>query len=466
LVNYQILELLSNRSKTVNSGFLKINPGENFENCWIKTDKKYIQPIIDSKIIEEETQEVLFNSIIWNSDTLFELAIYINGERYTGNYERYEFRISIEDRVLVKGDVVTIKIFGDVRPDRGYYEIPVSLERNPLNQDLINFTYGMAVDHVSSAVEFDEEFEGAFPGSSNLRDIQSFRNKSKRFLKHSGIPSLAIALLCDKQTNIIKALQFAKKSYSDFKNNFIELATALYYNQNPSEFVDEILAEISKTKSSITPFYASDMIGNGAYTPINYTVEDEGIKTFALSEKFDLVSLSQRAVYVYLNESQLLVDRDYEFNSVFGFITLKIDLSEGDQIQIREYVSTAFNFIPPTPTKLGLYKKYTPTKFIDDTYVEPREVIQGHDGSITTAYGDFRDDVILELEYRIYNNIKQTYQESIFDIDSVIGSYYGNGLYNKQQLDAIVIREFLKWSLNTGIDYTNNNFFESENPFT
>ena len=466
LVNYQILELLSNRSKTVNSGFLKINPNETFENCWIKTDKKYIQPIIDSKIIEEETQEVLFNSIIWNSDSLFELAIYINGERYTGNYERYEFRIAIEDRVLVKGDVVTIKIFGDVRPDRGYYEIPVSLERNPLNQDLINFTYGMAVDHVSSAVEFDEEFEGAFPGPSNLRDIQSFRNKSKRFLKHSGIPSLSIALLCDKQTNIIKALQFSKKSYSDFKNNFIELATALYYNQNPSEFVDEILAEISKTKSSITPFYASDMIGNGAYTPINYTVEDEGIKTFALSEKFDLVSLSQRAVYVYLNELQLLVDRDYEFNSVFGFITLKIDLSEGDQIQIREYVSTAFNFIPPTPTKLGLYKKYTPTKFIDDTYAEPREVIQGHDGSITTAYGDFRDDVILELEYRIYNNIKQTYQESIFDIDSVIGSYYGNGLYNKQQLDAIVIREFLKWSLNTGIDYTNNSFFESENPFT
>ena len=33
-------------------------------------------------------------------------------------------------------------------------------------------------------------------------------------------------------------------------------------------------------------------------------------------------------------------------------------------------------------------------------------MIQGHDGSLVLSYGDYRDDLILELEKRIYNNIK------------------------------------------------------------
>ena len=58
--------------------------------------------------------------------------------------------------------------------------------------------------------------------------------------------------------------------------------------------------------------------------------------------------------------------------------------------------------------------------FLDDTYVTPINVIQGHDGSITVAYGDFRDDVLLELEKRIFNNIKVNYNPEIFDIYNYI----------------------------------------------
>ncbi len=208
------------------------------------------------------------------------------------------------------------------------------------------------------------------------------------------------------------------------------------------------------------------MVGSGAFTSILYTVEDEGIKTFALSEKFDLDTLSSRAVYVYINSQQLIYGQDYTFDSTFGFLKLNLSLVEGDQIEIREYVSTAINFIPPTPTKLGLYKKYLPRKFIDNTYIEPKEVIQGHDGSITIAYGDFRDDILLELELRIYNNIKQKYDESVFDIDSVFGGYYGNSLYDKKDLDRIANSEFLKWIADTNIDYVNNVYVDTQNSFT
>ena len=105
-------------------------------------------------------------------------------------------------------------------------------------------------------------------------------------------------------------------------------------------------------------------------------------------------------------------------------------------------------------------------KFLDDTYQEPRFVIQGHDGSITAAYNDFRDDLLLEFELRIYNNIKQQYDTAVFDIDAILGGYYGIGEYNKPQLDAIVVQDFLKWIQNTNINYTLNEYFDSENSFT
>ena len=144
---------------------------------------------------------------------------------------------------------------------------------------------------------------------------------------------------------------------------------------------------MTKVKKISDPFADSDMLGAGAYKQILYTVEDTEIKVFALSEKFDLDTASRRAVYIYRNSEQLFVNRDYTFNSNFGFVELTIELAENDVIEIREYANTAFSFMPATPTKLGLYKKYLPQKYLDDTYLEPTEVIQGHDGSITVAYG-------------------------------------------------------------------------------
>jgi hypothetical protein len=302
--------------------------------------------------------------------------------------------------------------------------------------------------------------------AKSLKLSKLFQENAKRFLKHSGSTPLAISLLCDKNSNIIKSIQYAKKAYTDFKNNFLNKAIEINYNDNLVDFVDDIIAELTKTKTSDSPFADSDMIGSGAFTSLKYNVSDTGIKTFALSEKFSLSELSRRAVYVYLNGLQLLNSVDYQFNSTFGFVQILVNFNEGDEIEIREYVSTSFCHIPPTPTSMGLYKKYTPMKFIDDTYVEPKEVIQGHDGSTTVAYGDFRDDLLLELEYRIFNNIKKEYDPEVFDIDAIVGGYYGSGLYDKAQLDSIVNQEFLKWVQNTNINYTLNTYLDTENSFT
>ena len=453
-------------SKSYSTGFYKCNAV--YGNGWSTLNPKYLQPIIDTILIDQATNTIQSSAIDFKNtsdDEIQKIVFFINGKKSNLSFVRNKNKFIFE-KELVEGDVITIKVFTDIPPDTGYYEIPLGLEKNPLNQNISSFTLGQAADHLSTGLELNDEIIGVFPGSSNLRDISGYQDDNRRFLKHSAPSPLALVLLCDKEINIIKAVQYAKKSYTDFKNNFMQLANELYQAQEPRDFVDVILNEIGNNQTIASPFAGSDMVGSGAFTSLKYTVEDEGIKTFALSEKFDLVSLSSKAVYVYINAQQLIYNKDYIFDSTFGFLTLNLDLNEGDEIEIREYVSTGINFIPPTPTKLGLYKKYLPQKFIDDTYQEPKQVIQGHDGSITTIYGDFRDDLLLELELRIYNNIKQNYDETIFDIDSIIGGYYGNSLYTKTELDKIVASDFLKWIADTNIDYVNNIYLDTENSFT
>jgi hypothetical protein len=462
---------LKNREQStlsISTGFYKFNNEKSFQNGWLELDKNFSHVIVDTVNIADETDSFVSDIIDWNNleeNKIFAINFYINGRKTDINYSRIENRLTI-DKKLFSGDSVTIKIIGDLEPLRGYYEIPIGLEKNPLNTDLEVFTFGESVDHVISSLEFNQDLVGEIPGVSNLRNIVGYRNKCKRFVKHAAPDPLAIFLICDKKFNIVNAIRYAQRSYTEIKNNIIQKSLTLPFNENIPDFLDEIINDLSRTKVSNSSFSESDMIGNGAFTSIDYIVEDSGIKTFSLTSQFDLSTLSNKAVYVYLNGNQLLNEKEYTFNSTFGFLTITADLQENDSIQIREYVSTSNNFIPVTPTKLGLYKKFTPKKFIDDRYLEPIEVIQGHDGSITVAYGDYRDDLLLELEYRIYNNIKVNYEDSIFDVDSRVGGYYRNSQFSSNEIDPIIESDFLRWISNTDIDYISNQYFDNADSFT
>jgi hypothetical protein len=111
-------------------------------------------------------------------------------------------------------------------------------------------------------------------------------------------------------------------------------------------------------------------------------------------------------VLVYVNDVILQSGYDYVVSTEGPTLTITVPLSIGDVIVIQEYATTYGTFVPNTPTKLGLYPAFKPRIYLDTTYVNPTLVIQGHDGSKTIAFGDFRDDLLLEFETRIFNNLK------------------------------------------------------------
>ena len=464
--NFQII------TELVNKGYYRNNTSlteYDYKNGWSLIDSKYLQAIIQTITLSVDTDVVISTACDWNSSTRDKTICYVNGHLVSpintiieNNKKKITF-----GNTLTAGDTVTFKVYSDAEPIDGYYEIPFALERNPLNQDLQSFTLGQLNDHLGSMVELADGFEGSYPGSGNLRDLINYEQYGRRFLKHSGIPSLSINLLCNKETNIINSIRFASSEYEKFKNNFLTLAIELPFdNGDPVKFVDDILTTISQARTIKSPFVDSDMVGSGAFTTIDYTVEDTGINVFSLGEKFDLSVISSKATYVYINNQQGINGKDYEFDSTFGFVKILKQLNENDNIQIKEYFSTAFNFIPPTPTKMGMYKKYEPEIFIDTTYLDPKKVIRGHDGSITIAFNDFRDELLLELEKRIYNNIKIEYDEETFDIDKTLSSFYKTGTFTQSNFNTVINQEFLRWASTTDIDLFGNNFYQVSNPFT
>jgi len=458
-------------TQNVNFGYFKINKdldSYGLHNNWELFDNTFYQGVIQTVEIPTATNQAEFSAVYWDQVVEEKIFFYLNGEIIKDSWtsETIIARKFTFARTFAAGDELTIKIYTNADPDQGFYEFPSSLERNPLNQPIPQFTLGQANDHLRSMLDMTDSFSGVFPGTSNLRDIVGYQKHGKRFMKSSSVAAMSLPMLCDRSVNIIKSIRYAGDEYERFKSDFLRLAVELPFDQNIVEYVDQIIDKMSKTKSENSPFNDSDMIGSGAYKKIEYVVEDEGIKVFALSEKFDLTSPSTKAVYVYRNNIQLLVDADYVFDSNFGFVKLTIDLTEGDTIEIREYLSSYYNYIPATPTKFGLSKKYTPRIYIDNTYIDPTKVIEGHDGSITIAFNDFRDNLILELEKRIYNNIKYQYNEDILDIDSLLGGLYNTGVFDKDQLDSVLNQEFLRWQSATGVDPFTNFYLDSANPFT
>lgn len=168
------------------------------------------------------------------------------------------------------------------------------------------------------------------------------------------------------------------------------------------------------------------------------------------------------------NNVQLIKGLDYEFDQTRPAITLldNVALEIDYRITVVEYYNTDGSYIPETPTKLGLYPKFRPEIVVDDTYRVTKNVIIGHDGSRTPVFGDFRDDYLLELERRIYNNIKSTSRLDKFGIYDFIPGKFRNTQYTLAEFDQVLMKSFLSWVGSNALDYSRNNSFLSNDPFT
>ena len=425
-----------------------------------------------------------------NKDDLDDLIVqvYVNSIRLP-EYEwtivdDFPYKKIILNESINYNDILTIKAFAN-QPinDNGYYQIPINLQQNPLNESIKNCTFGEILDHVKSITDnFAIDYPKLTKSTNlynNLRDLGNISSYGTKFVQHSGPLGLALYHVTSETNNIIKAIIQSSDDYSKFKRSFITVAETLGVDTDVVTHVNLILQELNRSKPDTSPYYLSDMVPHGAYQRNDFTVIDYRIKQYPLTidslTVFNLTKLSNKAVCVYLNGNQLCHGREYVFTDQ-GFVEIKTDIQNNDIISIYEYDTTDGSLVPETPTKLGLWPKYEPKIYWDTTLVTPRMMIQGHDGSLTLAYGEYpngiitqleyRDALLLELEKRIYNNIKITYDPNLFDIIDVIPRYNIKTQYNLDEFNQILSSSFYRWVDLVGRDFTKQLSFDKNNSFT
>jgi hypothetical protein len=419
-------------------------------------------PFVQVDILPDSTAtiphlKVYLNNKLLNSNTDYQLVPY-------GVY--YVITLNV---TVANGDKIDIAILSKTTSTLGYYEIPKNLDYNPLNKNFLTITLGQLRTHYNKLLE---NTTVSLTTPVPVQD-QFVKAQGGTLVQHSSPLIYAMTFLTDPVVNYINGITLARDEYTRFKNKFLSLCTTLKgldYN-NPMTGVDTILQAINSVKNSSFPWYYSDMVPQGSnYTTTTYTVLNARQTNYEISSIFDITKLSNRAVLVYHNGVQLTGDGiQFSYNALAPEVIIRVPLAVGDKIMIRDYFNTDGNWIPETPVKLGLQQDQPPELFLDDSYVTPTYAIRGHDGSITPAFGDFRDDYLLELEKRIYNNVKvptDADAAGIFDLHNTKPGRFRATGYSLSEWDQLLTTNFLQWVGSNNIDYTTNKWFDANNPWT
>ena len=375
--------------------------------------------------------------------------------------------------VVQKDDKVDIFVYAaDKVLENSYYQVPKNLEINAGNQVADIFTLGQIRNHIKEVYENSKLVSGTFPGNSNLRDLPKVKNVGGKILQHSSSVIPVALFLTKPSINVVDAIDNAAREYTRFKNKVIDQITKL----DTSDFtdipaiLDFVLTEVNAVKNDSFPWFYSDMLAYNSES-VSHTsvisIDDDEQFAYDLRDGFNLLETSRRSVLVYVNNVQLTYGKDYTFSSVRPAIVLTAGtVALDDTLRIVEYKSTNGCYIPETPSKMGMWPSKQPRIYTDEQFATPILCIEGHDGSITPAFGDYRDDVILEFEKRIYNNIKVRWNLSkISEFDVKPGAFRSSG-YSKSEYNSLLSGFFTAWAGKNTLDYTTHKTFQSNNSLT
>lgn len=468
---FNIIENKVSRLETTAIGYIKINNFGNdqyvLSNVW-RNGVAYQIPILENQVIDTSTSTILVKSLDEPVSTLISYSSIVNNNKVSSTATIISNRLYITfDSTLTQNDVVNLKLITNQSPnENGYYEPPLSLVNNPFNQPISVITFSQLTDHVFSMIDRKSDFVGDFPGVSNLRDLYDYAKLGTKLIINENPISFAQTFIGKKQHNLIDSIRFVADSYNQYKLNFLRLVSQYNYSNNPIQAVDDILNELNKNNTVRESFYRSDMLGFGSNKTVRKVKVTSSLNLeYPIGEEFDLNSLSYTSILVYKNSLQCLHGIDYEFDKLQGSVIFLIPLTVGEDIEFHIYKNTLGCFVPPTPSKMGLFPKFTPTILNDDSFQEfGQTVIRGHDGSVLKSFGDYRDSIILEFEKRIYNNIKSKYNRELFDIMSIIPGAFRSTNYTLAEFNEVLQQDFSKWVSKYNLDSVTNTTYDPQEP--
>jgi hypothetical protein len=399
------------------------------------------------------------------------IKIYINGvfqdqSTYTYTVFGDQTLISFINSVVV-GEMIEIQLLSDKTSSQAFYQVPINLESNPLNENSNDFTLGTVRTHYQSICENLTGLRGSINGANNVRDLGNVIPYGLEILQQSAPLTLTGYFFRNNQYNIFDALTYNSREYVKYKAKLLEAVTQQDIQfKTAGQVLDEAIQTVTLGKIETQPFYWSDMMPSGVTVASNtYTVSFITTNVFDTVQVYNFTSANFLGLLVYKNDVLLTRGSDYVVATDGPRITVNTALEIGDKITINEYKTTVGSFVPNTPTKLGLYPAWKPEITVQESSNGFVDVLIGHDGSVTPLFGDLRDQVLLEFELRIYNNLKLDGNPVPLTIDEVLPGEFRKTDYSLSEINNIFAQDFLSYVGWNKLDYKTQNF-NSNNEFT
>ena len=389
----------------------------------------------------------------------------LDTDKFTVQQVKNQIVIKISADVTVNPDSrILVQVLAKEKISGSWYSVPQSFENNPLSIKPESFVLSDLRDH---ALTIHSNHGHGFTSNTKSLELDNIEHGHLmgKIIVHEGFGVLPALLLNNKNFDIDLSIKQAARDYEQFKQKFISSIELIenIENMTPAEGVDAVMSLITRDKKTSMPWYSSDMVPfNGVAT--DTVILDRNQTEYNLGNTYSFTSANATAVLVYLNGKQLISNVDYEVSATSASVNIIKPLAVDDVLRIVEFADTDGSFVPQTPTKIGLHPAWAPEIFLDTSYRTPVEMIRGHDGSLIRTYEDYRDPLILELEKRIFNNLKVDNQRWADVINSRVPTpgkfrdteakeFYDTTPYSLVEDTTIARRFFYEWVAENSVSF-------------
>ena len=261
------------------------------------------------------------------------------------------------DGTYAVGEIVEVEALSDQTSKVAFYQVPVNLENNPLNQNSTYFTLGTIRAHYETIAENLKTIVGVVNGANNTRDLGNIIPYGQNILQQSAPMTLAGFFMRSTEYNVFNSLGYNSREYEKFKAQLLDTATRNdYTNYTIPDMLTAIITDITTGRTYNSPFYWTDMLpASSVFTQSVTTVTVLTTSVFDLSTTYDFTSSNYAGLLIYVNDVLLTTGTEYTVSTDGPTVTLLVPLAVGDVVSIREYETTYGSFVPNTPTKMGLW---------------------------------------------------------------------------------------------------------------
>ena len=430
------------------------------------------------------------NTTTFNSSG-YDITVTVNGIVNTNWTYLNEQIIFTVDQVLSFNnndliDIVSYSTSGRTRSINNIstYELPVVWHKNPNNKDVVTIAEPEFIPHFKELIEEQDGFTGSPLESNNFRNTAQEPVYGKKIIQSNDNLMLASFLVDDQPHNLMDSLNFVSKEYTRYKRRLVKEIDNQYNlldfnNLSNEEILEIVLKKVISFSVGKNVFNKTYMLPFGDnYVVEKLPVQDTATKLYTTSKTIDTTKIENSVLVYHTNgttNTLLNIDRDYTITSTSPLaVTFTSDYTPtlGAEIVFKFYDKDRDSAqCPPTPSVTGMYSCYQPEIIEDKSFVTPRKVLVGHDGSKSKVFNDRRDDILLEFENRIYNNILKEFRTNnhlpeLNVVNVRPGKYRENITQQIQDWHDLLNQDFENWVFEFKVDAVKNEFYDETNEFT